>query len=64
MADVARTGEAAISLPWRIAMVAAGFGIAMAGWTLVMTALLAFIGIPLFVFGLAMMEAAAGGKLR
>jgi hypothetical protein len=43
---------------WRILTVVAGFGVATAGWALVMTALLSFIGLPLFVFGLALMQSA------
>ena len=42
---------------WRIILVLVGFGIAMLGWTLIMTAILAFIGLPLFIFGLALMQA-------
>jgi len=36
--------------------VAIGLGVAMIGWALVLTALLSFIGLPLFVFGLALMQ--------
>lgn len=42
---------------WRLILVAAGFGIALTGWALIMTAILAFIGLPLFVVGLALMQA-------
>ena len=38
--------------------VAVGFGLAFTGWMLVMTVFLVFIGLPLFFFGLAVMEAA------
>jgi hypothetical protein len=44
--------------PWRILMVVGGFAVASAGWALVMTAILSFIGLPLFVFGLALMQSA------
>jgi hypothetical protein len=44
-------------LLWRIILVAVGFGVAMLGFTLILTALLAFIGLPLFIFGLALMQA-------
>lgn len=42
---------------WRLLLLVAGFGIAMLGWTLIMTALFAFIGLPVFIFGLALMQA-------
>jgi hypothetical protein len=44
-------------LLWRVVLVLSGFGVAMLGWVLVMTAILAFIGLPLFFFGLALMQA-------
>jgi hypothetical protein len=44
-------------LLWRLILVAVGFGVAMLGFTLILTALLAFIGLPLFIFGLALMQA-------
>jgi len=34
-----------------------GPGIAALGWTLVMTVFLVFIGLPLFIFGLAIAQA-------
>ena len=43
---------------WRIASVVLGFALAASGWALVMTALLAFIGLPMFLFGLALMQSA------
>jgi len=64
LAEATRTTDATPSLLWRIVLVAAGAGVAMAGWTLVMTALLAFIGLPLFIFGLAMMQSAGGDRFR
>jgi len=42
---------------WRIILVVVGFGVAMTGWALIMTAILSFIGLPLFIFGLALMQA-------
>jgi hypothetical protein len=45
------------SLVWRLILVGVGFGVAMLGFTLILTALLAFIGLPLFIFGLALMQA-------
>lgn len=36
----------------------AGFGIATMGWALIVTAILAFIGVPLFIFDLALMQSA------
>jgi len=44
------------SLLWRILLVAIGAGLAVTGWALVMTAILSFIGLPLFIFGLALMQ--------
>jgi hypothetical protein len=45
------------SLLWRIILVMVGFGIAITGFALILTALMAFIGLPLFIFGLALMQA-------
>ena len=42
---------------WRIILVVVGFGVAMTGWALIMTAILSFVGLPLFIFGLALMQA-------
>jgi hypothetical protein len=44
-------------LLWRIILVMVGFGVAVLGWTLIMTAILAFIGLPLFFIGLALVQA-------
>ena len=44
-------------LLWRFVMVAIGAGLAMTGWALVMTIIFSFIGLPLFIFGLALMQA-------
>jgi hypothetical protein len=45
------------SLLWRLILVSVGFGLAMLGWSLVLTVLLSFIGLPVFFFGLALMQA-------
>jgi hypothetical protein len=45
------------SLLWRIILLMVGFGIAITGFALILTALMAFIGLPLFIFGLALMQA-------
>lgn len=42
---------------WRIILVLVGFGVAALGWTLIMTAILSFIGLPLFIVGLALVQA-------
>lgn len=49
------------SLLWRIILLMVGFGIAMTGFALILTALMAFIGLPLFIFGLALMQAQERG---
>ena len=41
----------------RILLAFIGLGIALLGWTLVMTVFLVFIGLPLFVLGLAIAQA-------
>ena len=43
-------------LLWRVVLVAMGFGIAVTGWMLILTVFLSFIGLPLFMFGLALMQ--------
>jgi hypothetical protein len=45
------------SILWRLVLAAVGLGIAFAGWSLIMTAFLSFIGLPLFIFGLALAQA-------
>src|SRR2546422_393313 len=45
------------SLLWRLIFVFLGFGIAMLGWALVMSVVLSFIGLPLLIFGAALMQA-------
>ena len=49
------------SLLWRIILVMVGFGIAITGFALILTALMAFIGLPMFIFGLALMQAQERG---
>ena len=41
----------------RIVLALIGLAIAALGWTLVMTVFLVFIGLPLFIFGLAIAQA-------
>jgi len=43
-------------LLWRLVLVAIGSGIALTGWMLILTVFLSFLGLPLFVFGLALMQ--------
>jgi hypothetical protein len=43
-------------LLWRLVLVAMGFGIALTGWMLILTVFLSFLGLPLFMFGLALMQ--------
>lgn len=45
------------SIVWRIILVFVGFTIATIGWGLVMSVFLAFIGLPVFMFGLALAQA-------
>jgi hypothetical protein len=40
----------------RLLVVAGGFGVAFTGWMLMMSVILVFIGLPMFIFGLAMMQ--------
>lgn len=50
----AETGPGLLS---RLLMAGVGFAIAFTGWMLVMTVFLVFIGLPMFLFGLAVMQA-------
>jgi hypothetical protein len=45
------------NLLWRLVLALVGFGLAMAGWALVLTVFLSFIGLPIFMFGLSLMQA-------
>ena len=47
-----------LGLLGRLLLLAVGFGLAFTGWMLIMTIILVFIGLPLFIFGLAVMQAA------
>lgn len=40
----------------RIVVAAIGAGIALTGWLLILTVFFSFIGLPVFVFGLAVMQ--------
>jgi hypothetical protein len=50
-------GTSETGLLWRVLLALAGFSVAALGWALVMTVFLAFIGLPLFIFGAALMQA-------
>ena len=59
-APVREEARPEVSLPrllGRIVLVLVGFGLASAGWMLMMSVFLVFIGLPLFIFGLAVMQA-------
>jgi hypothetical protein len=43
-------------LLWRVVLVAMGAGMALTGWMLILTVFLSFLGLPLFMFGLALMQ--------
>lgn len=57
MVEMANETSSDTGFLWRIILVVMGFGIALTGWALIMTAILAFIGLPLFILGLALMQA-------
>jgi hypothetical protein len=57
----AAAAPAETGLLWRIILLMVGFGIAITGFALILTALMAFIGLPLFIFGLALMQAQERG---
>jgi hypothetical protein len=46
-----------MSVLWRILLVIIGASLAITGWALVMSVFLAFIGLPVFIFGLALIQA-------
>ena len=52
-----RAESSDIGLGWRLILVFVGFLVASIGWVLVLTIILSFIGLPLFMFGLALMQA-------
>jgi hypothetical protein len=45
------------SLLWRFILFFVGLGLVMLGWPLAVSAIGAFIGVPLIIFGLSMMQA-------
>jgi hypothetical protein len=45
------------SIFWRIILVLMGFALAMLGSVLILSVFLAYIGLPLFIFGMAHMQA-------
>jgi hypothetical protein len=55
---LATTADTGIGPLWRILSVVIGFAVATTGWALIMTAILSFIGLPLFILGLALMQSA------
>ena len=52
-----RAESSDIGLGWRLILVFVGFLVASIGWVLVLTIILSFIGLPMFMFGLALMQA-------
>lgn len=51
-----RPEPAETSLMRRFILVVIGFGMALTGWLLILSIFLSFIGLPLFIFGLALMQ--------
>jgi hypothetical protein len=47
------------SVLWRVILLVVGFSMAALGWSLVLSVFLVFVGLPLFIFGLALMQAQA-----
>jgi hypothetical protein len=45
------------SILWRIILAFVGFTIALLGFGLIMSVFLVFIGLPMFIFGLALAQA-------
>lgn len=45
------------SLLWRLILFFVGLGLVMLGWPLAVSAIGAFIGVPLIIFGLSLMQA-------
>jgi hypothetical protein len=43
----------------RAVLMLVGFGVALTGWALVLSVLLVYIGLPMFIFGAALMQSAA-----
>jgi hypothetical protein len=44
---------------WRVILLVVGFSMAALGFSLVLSVFLVFVGLPLFIFGLALMQAQA-----
>jgi hypothetical protein len=42
---------------WRVILLVVGFSMAALGFSLVLSVFLVFVGLPLFIFGLALMQA-------
>lgn len=42
---------------WRVILLVVGFTMAALGFSLVLSVFLVFVGLPLFIFGLALMQA-------
>jgi hypothetical protein len=51
------SGSGKPSLLWRLVFFFVGFGLLMLGWPLAVSGVGAFIGVPLIIFGLALMQA-------
>jgi hypothetical protein len=47
------------SFLWRVILLVVGFSMAALGFSLVLSVFLVFVGLPLFIFGLALMQAQA-----
>lgn len=45
------------SFLWRVILLVVGFSMAALGFSLVLSVFLVFVGLPLFIFGLALMQA-------
>jgi protein-S-isoprenylcysteine O-methyltransferase Ste14 len=52
-----KASSGAPSLLWRLILFFVGLGLVMLGWPLAVSAVGAFIGVPLIIFGLALMQA-------
>jgi hypothetical protein len=56
-APQAVSSSRAPSLLWRLILFFVGLGLLMLGWPLAVSGIGAFIGVPLIIFGLALMQA-------
>jgi hypothetical protein len=56
MTNHTRTEPSAL---WRVILLVVGFSMAALGWSLILSVFLVFVGLPLFIFGLALMQAQA-----